>query len=247
MSTTDLAAACIVCYRRIALSSLLLLLLLAASFLPAFLMGRKYMLICIGRAQIGADGPVTRFLAVSTVCFDVATVELFMALLAGGTVVIATRAQASDPAELAPLLASSALTHMQATPTTYRMLLRAGWPGDPLLVAVSVGEALPQELADTLTPRVAALWNAYGPTEATVYVALWRAVPGEPVQIGTSIRNCSVRAGQLQLPQTHPHFFSLCARHDTGAMPMQLTSERAYRLTALACVRAMSRANTYEA
>ena len=53
-------------------------------------------------------------LAVTTVSFDIAALELFLPLLAGGRVVIASREAAQDPYLLAALIESSGCTVMQA-------------------------------------------------------------------------------------------------------------------------------------
>ncbi|MES1244614.1 MAG: amino acid adenylation domain-containing protein, partial [Acidobacteriota bacterium] len=112
-------------------------------------------------------------LAVTTLSFDIAVLELLLPLLAGGRVVIARRDEAADPALLRTLL-DRGITAMQATPATWRLLLDAGWPGSPGLKALCGGEALPAELARRLVERVGALWNLYGPTETTIWSAAGR-------------------------------------------------------------------------
>lgn len=96
-------------------------------------------------------------LALTTICFDIAGLEIYLPLVAGGTLLLATREEASDADELAALIAKAVPTIMQATPTTWRMLLRAGWPGSPMLRALCGGEALPGELMEDLLPRVHSL------------------------------------------------------------------------------------------
>ncbi|MEA1671909.1 condensation domain-containing protein [Nitrospirillum sp. BR 11163] len=79
-----------------------------------------------------AAGPDDRLLAVTTVGFDIAGLELFLPLTTGGTIVLASRAQALDPAALHGLIRDQGITLMQATPATWRMLLDATdsrWPG----------------------------------------------------------------------------------------------------------------------
>ena len=60
-------------------------------------------------------------------------------------------------------------TFVQATPSTWRMLVHAGWPGAPDLTVLCGGEPLPEDLARDLTARARAVWNLYGPTETTVW------------------------------------------------------------------------------
>lgn len=118
-----------------------------------------------------------RFLAVTTVAFDIAALELFLPLVVGGSVVLADRDVTTDPEQLAQALDHHGITHMQATPASWRMLLDHGWQGRTGLVALCGGEALAPDLAGALQPRVAALWNMYGPTETTIWSAALQVTP----------------------------------------------------------------------
>jgi len=102
-------------------------------------------------------------------------------------------AEAGDGARLAARLAACGATLLQATPTTWRLLLASGWAGDANLVALCGGEPLPRGLADDLVGRVRALWNVYGPTETTIWSTAERVAAGEPsVSIGRPIGNTQV-------------------------------------------------------
>jgi amino acid adenylation domain-containing protein len=132
-------------------------------------------------------------LAVTTVSFDIAGLELYLPLSVGARVVVVDRAVAADGVRLAEALAASGATAMQATPATWRLLLDAGWPGDRRLTVLCGGEALPRELADQLLTRCGSLWNLYGPTETTIWSTVHRVEPGEgPVPIGRPIANTQV-------------------------------------------------------
>jgi amino acid adenylation domain-containing protein len=134
-----------------------------------------------------------RWLAVTTLSFDIALLELFVPLFTGGQVVIASREDASDAAAIQRLLDTHAITILQATPATWRMLVDAGWAGRPGMKAITGGEALAPDLAAALVPRVAELWNLYGPTETTVYSTGVRIVdPGAGITIGRPFANTSV-------------------------------------------------------
>ncbi|RKG63993.1 amino acid adenylation domain-containing protein, partial [Corallococcus sp. CA054B] len=106
--------------------------------------------------------------AVTTLSFDIAVLELFLPLSVGGQVVIASRDIAVDGSRLAALLQRCGATVLQATPSTWRLLLETDWKG-PELTALTGGEALPRELAESLLQRCRVLWNVYGPTETTVW------------------------------------------------------------------------------
>ncbi|HEY0408726.1 MAG TPA: amino acid adenylation domain-containing protein, partial [Candidatus Dormibacteraeota bacterium] len=139
-----------------------------------------------------------RLLAVTSLAFDIAALEIFLPLLSGGTVDLVSREEAADPQALAIRMARAAAASttttwtMQSTPATWRMLLAAGWAGDLQLRALCGGEALPPDLAAALAPRVGELWNLYGPTETTVWSSRQRLSAGERVTIGRPLAATSL-------------------------------------------------------
>jgi amino acid adenylation domain-containing protein len=151
----------------------------------------------VGEFDIDAS---TTVLATTTYGFDVSVPELWLPLITGARMVLVSRDVATDARRLARALEESDATFMQATPSSWRMLVDSGWRGNRRLVAVTAGEALPLALAESLLERTAELWNAYGPTEATVYATWGRMVPGEGrITIGRSIANTQVRIGDRHL------------------------------------------------
>lgn len=129
-------------------------------------------------------------LAVTTLSFDIAVLELLLPLVVGGRVVLAPTEVAADGGRLSELIRNSGATVMQATPATWQLLLEAGWQGAPHLKVLCGGEALPRELAAALHARAGALWNMYGPTETTVWSTCHRIEdPADPILIGGPIRN----------------------------------------------------------
>jgi amino acid adenylation domain-containing protein len=146
-------------------------------------------------------GAADRLLAVTTLSFDIAGLELFLPLVVGATVIVATRETASDGAALLARLSSSRATVLQATPTTFRMLIDAGWTREPRLRALCGGEALPTSLAAQLLERSAELWNLYGPTETTIWSTCNRVVD-ERVVIGAPIANTQVHILDKNLEPT---------------------------------------------
>ncbi|MFN2136956.1 MAG: amino acid adenylation domain-containing protein [Candidatus Promineifilaceae bacterium] len=134
-----------------------------------------------------------RLLAVTTLSFDIALLELLLPLICGAEVVIAAREEAMDGERLAALLEEHAITLMQATPATWRLLLDAGWAGSKALTILCGGEALAADLAAKLLPRCRALWNMYGPTETTVWSTIAPvSAAGGPPPIGRPIANTQV-------------------------------------------------------
>src|SRR6185312_11937558 len=89
-------------------------------------------------------------LAVTTLSFDIAGLELYLPLVVGARLVLASRETAQAGEQLAELMTRCGVTAMQATPATWRLLLAAGWTGDRGLKILCGGEALPRDLANQL-------------------------------------------------------------------------------------------------
>jgi amino acid adenylation domain-containing protein len=129
-------------------------------------------------------------LSVTTLSFDIAALELFLPLMAGARLVIATREQVLDGYLLLSVLEQSQASVMQATPAGWRILLEAGWNGQPHLKVLCGGEALPRDLADSLLASSDEVWNVYGPTETTIWSSATRLEKqAGPVTIGPPIAN----------------------------------------------------------
>ncbi len=134
-------------------------------------------------------GPEDVLLAVTTLSFDIATLELFLPLMVGARVVIASDSEARDAVQLARRIETSGVSVLQTTPSRWRLLLMDGWQGDLKLKALSGGEALPRALGEELLPKVGELWNMYGPTETTVWSTVARVESGQPIRLGQPIAN----------------------------------------------------------
>lgn len=129
-------------------------------------------------------------LAVTTLSFDIAGLEIYLPLSTGAHLVIAGRDVAQDGKKLAALLSESGATIMQATPATWRLLVASGWQGSRKLKILCGGEALPPELAAELLARGESVWNIYGPTETTIWSAVYREHEGRHARpIGPPIAN----------------------------------------------------------
>ena len=139
-------------------------------------------------AQPGLQAGDT-LLAVTSLSFDIAGLELFLPLLVGARIELASREVAGDGARLLALLRDSAATVMQATPVTWHLLIEAGWSGGERLTVLCGGEALPERLAAELCERSDSVWNLYGPTETTVWSAARRVRPDERIAVGAPIAN----------------------------------------------------------
>src|SRR5947207_8454501 len=139
------------------------------------------------RVTPGLD-PSDTLVAVTTISFDIAALELFLPLCVGGRVVIASREIAADGNQLLELLRTCNATVMQATPVTWKILLEAGWDGDPRLKVLCGGEAFSRKLANDLARCGSSVWNMYGPTETTIWSSCTHIEHGSgPVLIGPPI------------------------------------------------------------
>jgi len=132
-------------------------------------------------------------LAVTTLSFDISALELYLPLISGGRVVIASRDDTHDPVRLMQRMDESRCTVMQATPTTWRALIHAGWNVSANLKVLCGGESFSPDFAGKLKSRCAEMWNVYGPTETTVWSTLCKisSVDG-PISIGKPIANTEV-------------------------------------------------------
>jgi amino acid adenylation domain-containing protein len=138
------------------------------------------------RPGFGAEDSIV---ALTTICFDISILELFLPLTVGAAVVIADEETTRDGRLLLSLIQRSGVRVLQATPTTWRLLLDAGWDGSPRLRMLSGGEPLPTDLARQLLARGPELWNMYGPTETTIWSAAQRIGADATVTIGAPIAN----------------------------------------------------------
>jgi amino acid adenylation domain-containing protein len=147
------------------------------------------------RPGMGAEDTV---LAVTSLSFDIAGLEIYLPLVVGGRVVIASREEAADGRRLQELMLGSAITVLQATPATWRLLLESGWQGSAGLKALCGGEALPPSLAASLLGRVGSLWNVYGPTETTIWSTVEEIRDGGAVSIGRPVGNTGIYVADAQ-------------------------------------------------
>lgn len=138
-------------------------------------------------AKPGMDAQDT-LLSVTTVSFDIAGLELYLPLLTGARMVLIDRVTATDGIQLAATMERTRTSMMQATPATWRLLLSAGWQGDPALTILCGGEALPSDVSSALISRTRTVWNMYGPTETTIWSTMDQ-VTDDAISIGRPIAN----------------------------------------------------------
>lgn len=149
-----------------------------------------------------------RLLSITTISFDIAGLELFLPLLTGATLIIADDETVKDTRLMLDLLQKEHITLLQATPSTWQMLLDSGWEKPLALKALCGGEALPMVLAKKIVNLVSELWNVYGPTETTIWSTIKQIKMDDAlITIGHPIANTQVyilnEEGFLVPPGTH--------------------------------------------
>jgi len=133
-----------------------------------------------------------KLLAITTVSFDIAGLELYLPLIAGGTVILADNEECKDGRLLLKKMASHQIDFMQATPATWRMLIVSGWNKPMNFKLLCGGEALPSDLAAKLLHLVGPFWNVYGPTETTIWSTVKMIQDAADITIGKPISNTQV-------------------------------------------------------
>lgn len=134
-----------------------------------------------------------RLLAITTISFDIAGLELFLPLVTGAQLVICDSETARDGRLLLDILEQRNISIMQATPSTWRMMIDSGWTKKYPIKAFCGGEPLSEDLAKMLLSRSAELWNMYGPTETTIYSIIKKiSKEDQIITIGQPIQNTQV-------------------------------------------------------
>ncbi len=132
--------------------------------------------------------PADTMLAIAPLSFDVAVFELLLPLYCGGRVVILPWPTGADGESLAAAIDTYDASVVLATPTTWQLLLDAGWKGNSRLRAVCGGEIMHPSLAGRLASLTGELWNHYGPTETTIAASTYRVLGDErSVPIGRAL------------------------------------------------------------
>lgn len=153
--------------------------------------GLQNVVVAIGKDL--ALKPEDVVLATATIAFDISNLELFIPLTAGATVHMMERHFAGDGLKLIEKIRATRASLVFGTPTSWRLMLEAGWKGSPDLQIITGGETLPLSLAKTLTRLTKALWNHYGPTETSICATRERVLPdAERITLGWPIDDVQV-------------------------------------------------------
>ncbi|NBF01923.1 amino acid adenylation domain-containing protein, partial [Pseudomonas sp. Fl5BN2] len=138
--------------------------------------------------------PGDRFLATTTLSFDIAGLELFLPLISGAQVIIASREVAVDPVLLAAQISHQRITHLQGTPALWQGLVEHQPQALASLTALVGGDSLSNRLAGDMCRLAHRVYHVYGPTETTIWSTLHRldSDAGDALSIGSPILNTQV-------------------------------------------------------
>lgn len=137
-------------------------------------------------------------LSVTTLSFDIAGLELYLPLITGARLLLASKEDVVNGQRLAALIEEESVTMMQATPATWQMMIDVGWNGRSALKMLCGGEPLPIHLAQKLRQLGGELWNMYGPTETTIWSSIAK-IESDSITIGQPIANTQVYVLDEQL------------------------------------------------
>jgi amino acid adenylation domain-containing protein/non-ribosomal peptide synthase protein (TIGR01720 family) len=140
----------------------------------------------------------SRVLGYASMSFDMAVWDWLMALLHGASLYVASEGQRHDLQELQALLVQSQITHAILPPALVRHFnVHSAFGLETLILG---GDAVTDvfTLPGAMNCRI---FNAYGPTEATVCASAGQMQAGTPVTIGRPVSNYQlyVLDGQQQL------------------------------------------------
>ncbi len=133
-----------------------------------------------------------KMLAVTTYCFDIAGLELYLPLIKGAQCHLCDAGTTKDPQRLKKLISRIKPTVMQATPSAWSMLFHVGWQNEENVKILCGGEALPESLKEHFIRTNSDAWNLYGPTETTIWSTLDQIKKERPLTIGKPIANTEI-------------------------------------------------------
>lgn len=137
--------------------------------------------------------PSDHLLAITSISFDIAALELWLPLITGASLELVSGPTTKDGRLLLEKINTGSFTIMQATPASWRMILEAGWQKQMPIKILCGGEALSGDLADKLLEKATAVWNMYGPTETTVWSAIKEIKADDAIiSIGRPINNTQI-------------------------------------------------------
>ena len=147
------------------------------------------LLLAAGQAFEFTD--VDRYLAVSTLAFDISVVEVFLPLIRGASLVLGDRQLLLERGAVAAAIVRHGVTVFQTGPSVWALLLESSTPFPRLRIAITTGEAMAPALAHRLAGVGELVWNLYGPTETTIWCT------GQRIDTPTGLDECTSVAAPI--------------------------------------------------
>lgn len=131
-----------------------------------------------------AINPLSKVIANTSIGFDISLGEIWMTLAGGGQLCLTNAKTPLVGSSLAQFLNRKSITHISITPSVLASVPSQPFPH--LQHIISVGEPLTQKTVN-LWAHNRHFYNAYGPTEATIYASIANCLPEQTVTLGNPI------------------------------------------------------------
>lgn len=134
-----------------------------------------------------------KLLGVTSFTFDISILEFFLPICVGGQLLLTNNDQSKDPELLQQYIAKVRPTHIQTTPSRWKMLVDADWKNEEGSYILTGGEQLTEKIkSDLLKITVNPIWNMYGPTETTIWSCTKQITAEDKITIGKPIGNTQI-------------------------------------------------------
>jgi len=158
--------------------------------------GALFNLLCAMKEKILIKS-IDKMLALSSICFDMSILEMFLPLTVGATVVMIPHATSKDGKGILNVILKKGITIMQGTPSSFKMLYDyfdlEGKKEKILDKCLCGGESYEIDLVDKMQEMSNEVYNAYGPTETTVWSTIYQ-IPKlcSKIKLGQPIANTQI-------------------------------------------------------
>lgn len=131
----------------------------------------------------------SRFLSITSISFDIFALEIFCPLMCGSGIHMVPFDIANNSVSVVNFIQNNKFSHIQATPTMYRMIIDHIGVKGLKITALCGGETMDQNLFDKLQKIFSKAYNVYGPTETTIWSTCCDIKIADFISIGSPIQN----------------------------------------------------------
>lgn len=137
-------------------------------------------------------------LAITSICFDISILEMFLPIINGSDVVLISHADSKSGKRILETVETYQITFMQATPSTYEILYEyykeSGKTSYLFETCLCGGESYELNLVEKIQEMSKEVFNVYGPTETTIWSTIYKIPnPCNKLKIGQPIANTVIR------------------------------------------------------